>query len=307
MQQMQHDARARGAYRVAERDGAAVDVEFSAIELAQRTVQAQLLAAVLVLLPRREAAEHLGRERFVDLPGIEVVELEAVALEYRCRGVHRSETHLRRIQARPLRIDDPAERLQIVALHGLLGGEHQPRRAVGDLRGISGGDVAVLPVEKGFELRKILGRRILSNAVIVPVEVSLVVDRRDFRRQTVMRVAECAALLRANDAGVALRGVFVHLAATDPETISDILGRLTHEKAHVGVGQAFHDADDGREQLSGFQFQEHAGALEGGLRGHVVREPNDHGFRVEERHARERVHAAREDQVRAPREHVGYA
>ena len=293
---------------MAERDGAAVHVELCALELAHRAVEAELLAAVLVLLPRSEAAEHLGRERFVDLPGIEVVELEAVALEYRCRRVHRSETHLRRVQARPLRIDDPAERLQIVALHGLLGREHQPRRAIGDLRGISRGDVAELPVEKGFELRKILGRRVLSNAVVVPVEVSLVVvDGRDFRRQTVMRVAECAALLRANDAGVALRGVFVHLAATDPETISDILGRLTHEKAHVGVGQAFHDADDGREQLSGFQFQEHAGALEGGLRGHVVREPNDHGFRVEERHARERVHAAREDQVRAPREHVGYA
>src|SRR5439155_3644662 len=153
-------------------------------------------------------------------PGIEVVELQPVALEYRCRRMHGSETHLRRIEARPLRIDDPAEGLQIVAFHGLLGCEHQPRRTVCDLRGISRGDVAVLRVEKGFELRKVLGRRILSNAVVVPVEVSLVVvDRRDFRRQTVMRIAECAALLPANDAGVAPRGEFVHLAATDPETV----------------------------------------------------------------------------------------
>ena len=141
--------------------------------------------------------------------------------------MHRSETHLRRVQARPLRIDDAAERLQIVAFHGLLGREHQPRRAVGDLRGISRGDVAELPVEKGFELRKILGRRVLSNAVVVPVEVSLVVvDRRDFRRQTVMRIAECTAFLRADDAGVALRREFVHLAATDRETVGEILRRL---------------------------------------------------------------------------------
>src|SRR5437899_7627410 len=157
MQQMQHDAGARGSHRVAERNSAAVDVELSAVELAHRTVQAQFLAAVLVLLPRSEAAEHLRRERFVDLPGIEVVELQSVALEYRCRRMHRSETHLRRVEASPLRIDDPADRLQTMAFHGLLGPKHQPRRAVCDLRGISGGDVAVFAVEEGFELRKSLG------------------------------------------------------------------------------------------------------------------------------------------------------
>src|SRR5467141_2502092 len=152
MQQMQHDARTRGSHRVAERNSPAVDVELSAVELAHRTVQAQLLAAVLVLFPRSQAAEHLRRERFVDLPGIEVVELKAVALEYRRRRMYRPETHLRRVQARPLRIDNPAERLQVVALDGIVGREHQPRGAVCDLRGISGGDVAVFPVEKGFEL-----------------------------------------------------------------------------------------------------------------------------------------------------------
>src|SRR4029077_1161522 len=102
---------------------------------------------------------------------------------------------------RPLRIDDPAERLQAVELHGLLGREHQPRGAVGDLRGISGGDVAVLPVEKGLEFRQIVGRRILANAVVVLVEIApVVVDRRDFRRETVMWIVEYSASLRAEDA-----------------------------------------------------------------------------------------------------------
>src|SRR5438552_17750916 len=100
MQQMQHDARTRGAHRVADRNGAAVDVEFFRIDLAHRALEAELLAAVLVLLPRGEAGEHLRRERLVDLPGIEVVELQSVALEYRRRRMHRSETHLRRVQAR---------------------------------------------------------------------------------------------------------------------------------------------------------------------------------------------------------------
>src|SRR6266849_903007 len=120
---MQHDARTRGADRVPKRDGAAVDVELRLVELAHRAIEAQFLAAVFVFLPRREAGEHLGCERFVDFPGIEVVELELVALEYRRRRMHGPEAHLRRVEARPLRVDDAAERFQIVALYGLLGRE----------------------------------------------------------------------------------------------------------------------------------------------------------------------------------------
>src|SRR5437867_11450325 len=85
MQQMQHDSRTRRAHRVAERDGAAVSVELFDVELTHRAVETQFLTAVLVFFPCREAAEHLGRERFVDFPSIEVVELQSVALEYPCR------------------------------------------------------------------------------------------------------------------------------------------------------------------------------------------------------------------------------
>src|SRR5581483_4891717 len=73
VQQVQHDARAGSADRMAERDRAAVDVELLGVEPAHGAVQPELLAAVALVLPRGEAAEHLRGEGLVDLPGVEVV------------------------------------------------------------------------------------------------------------------------------------------------------------------------------------------------------------------------------------------
>src|SRR6185503_3912281 len=70
-QQVQHDARARSAHRVAERNGAAVHVQSFLVYFAQGSIKAKLFAAVLLVLPRREAAEHLGGERLVDLPVVD--------------------------------------------------------------------------------------------------------------------------------------------------------------------------------------------------------------------------------------------
>src|SRR3954468_18629929 len=99
---------------MAERDGAAVDVQPVLVELAERALQPKLLAAVALVLPRGEAAEHLGGERFVDFPVIEVVQAEPLAFEDRGRRVNRSEAHLRRIESGPFGIEDAAERLQIM-------------------------------------------------------------------------------------------------------------------------------------------------------------------------------------------------
>src|SRR5437588_4532218 len=102
---MQNDSCTGGPHRVAEGDGAAVDVQPLPVELAQVAVEAELLPAVLVVLPRREAAEYLRGEGLVDLPVIEVVQPQAVALQDRRRRVHRPKAHLRRVEPRPLRVD----------------------------------------------------------------------------------------------------------------------------------------------------------------------------------------------------------
>src|SRR5260370_24755900 len=99
---MQNDPGTGGSYRVAEGDGAAVDVQPLDVQLAHGAVEAELLPAVLVVFPGREAAKHLRGEGLVDLPAIEVVQPEPGALQDRRYRMHRSKTHLPRSEARPL-------------------------------------------------------------------------------------------------------------------------------------------------------------------------------------------------------------
>src|SRR5262245_32649290 len=65
LEEVQHDARARGADWMTERDGAPVDVQLLLIQITQGTIQAELLPAVLFIAPGGQAPEHLGCERFV--------------------------------------------------------------------------------------------------------------------------------------------------------------------------------------------------------------------------------------------------
>ena len=104
---------------MAERNGAAVHVQLALVQRTHRAIEPQLFAAVLLVLPRREAAEHLRGERLVDFPVIEIVEAEAVALEDRRRRMHRAESHLRRIEPGPFGIDDAPQRFQVALAQGL--------------------------------------------------------------------------------------------------------------------------------------------------------------------------------------------
>jgi hypothetical protein len=101
----------RGADRVAERDGAAVDVELAPSSAPSGAARPSCSGSRRVL-PGLEAADDLGGEGFVDFPGVEVVEAEAVALQDGRRGMHRAEAHLRRIEAGPLRCRRCADRLR---------------------------------------------------------------------------------------------------------------------------------------------------------------------------------------------------
>jgi hypothetical protein len=81
-------------------------------ELAERPGKSELFAAVVVGFPRSEAAKHLRGEGFVDFPGVDVVQRQPMPLQDRRRRMHRTEAHLRRVEARPLAVADLAERLQ---------------------------------------------------------------------------------------------------------------------------------------------------------------------------------------------------
>src|ERR1043165_9870381 len=58
LEEVQHDARARGAHRMTERNGAAVDVQLFPIELSDRRIDPQFLFAVFFIAPGGEATEH---------------------------------------------------------------------------------------------------------------------------------------------------------------------------------------------------------------------------------------------------------
>ena len=253
---------------MAERDGAAVDVELVLVQRAQGCIQAELLLAVGGVLPRGDAAEHLRGEGFVDFPGIQVVETQAMTLEYRRCRMHRTQAHLRRVQSRPLRIEDAADGAQAVLLYRLFRGEDQPGSAVGDLGRIPRRDVAVFAIEKRLELRQVFHAGVAAHAVVRRVQPAFgVVDRHDF--------LQTALILRARHALVAAHRVRVHCGARDTEALCEVLCGLAHEQADVGIGQPLHDADHRRE-IAELQFGEHGRFLAEGPRGVETGEPQHH-------------------------------
>src|SRR4029077_838274 len=85
------------------------------------------------------AVDDLDRERFVELPEVDVVYLEAMRLEQLRHREHGTDAHLVRIAAGDGDAAIDSERLE-VALAGELGvHQHASASAVGELRGIAGG------------------------------------------------------------------------------------------------------------------------------------------------------------------------
>jgi hypothetical protein len=89
--------------------------------------------------------------------------------------MHGAEAHLRGIEPRPFGIDDAAFRHELVRFDRALGREHEPRGAVSDLRAVAGGDVAVLAIEERPQLREVVDRRVLANAVIGRIQLARLV------------------------------------------------------------------------------------------------------------------------------------
>src|SRR6185295_2859554 len=126
LKEVQDDARARGAHRMAERNRSPIHIELFLIQRTKCTIEPQFLAAVFLVAPGCKAADDLRGKGLVDLPVVEVVQAEAVALQDRRGRVDRSESHLRRIEPCPLRVGDAPDRLEAVFLQRLLGGEQHP-------------------------------------------------------------------------------------------------------------------------------------------------------------------------------------
>src|SRR5262249_44984217 len=103
LQDVAGETRAGHAERMADRDRAAVDVVLLGID-------AELVARI----------EALAGEGFVELPDIDVVDLQAMALQQLRHGVDRADAHLVRLAAGRGPGDETAHRMQ-AALLGVLG------------------------------------------------------------------------------------------------------------------------------------------------------------------------------------------
>ena len=148
-----------------------------------------------------------------------------MSLQNRRGRVHGAQSHLRRVEARPLAVDDGAQHRQPVFRHRFLRCQHHPRCAVGDLRTVAGGNVAEFGVEERSQLGEVRRSRIFAHTVVGGVELAVaVVKRSDL-------AVESPRLLRGKDSGVALGGELVHLDAADAESVCEILRSLPHQQA----------------------------------------------------------------------------
>ena len=139
VQQRHQHAAARRADRVADRDGAAVDVDLAG-------VPAHLLVD----------RAGLRRERLVDLHQVEVLRLPAGLLQAQLRGRHRAHAHDRRVEPGARIGADHRERLQAERRRALRRHHQHRGGAVVQARGIAGGHRAGL-VERRAQAGQRLG------------------------------------------------------------------------------------------------------------------------------------------------------
>src|SRR5579859_161128 len=142
------DARTRGAERMAERDGAAIDID-----------------AGLVELEVADAGQRLGGEGFVELDHVELRGIEAGAGQRLGRGRDRADAHDLGGAAGDRHRLDAGQDVEAMLLGVVLAGDQHHSRTVGQRRGGAGGDGAVL-VEGQLEAGQALGGGVGTNGEI---------------------------------------------------------------------------------------------------------------------------------------------
>src|SRR3954447_25839516 len=257
------DAPARGGERVAGGEGAAVDVELVDIDLAERLVAAEALAAEHRVGPRLERAEHLRGERLVDLVEVELRQAQPGAREHPRHRVHRR--HQQTLAAGDVvdrggpGLGDVGEARQVTLVRPLLAREQHGRRPVAERRRVARrhGPVAVARPEHGLELRELLRRRVRAQ-VLVALEAEVWLDE----------VVVEAAVVGGGEALVAAGGQLVLLLTRD----APLQRHLRRVLAHRQTGARLLVARDLRDDLAGAHAGERLEASAGRARAVDVEE-----------------------------------
>lgn len=288
--EMQHDAVAGGADGMTERDRAAIDVEPVTVDLTSRAVKPEDVPAEFVVVPGGEATEHLGGEGLVQLPGLDVLNREAVALKQRRCRHHRTEPHDAGIERRPVAVHDRGFRRQSVLGDRGVGGQDHPGGAVGDLRRIAGGDLAPGALEHRPEFCERLCRGVRTYAIVMVEELAVAGEGGlDLALQE-------ARALRMREPAVAFSGIGIGLCAGDAEEMADHLGGLAHVQIGDRIGQPALEADD-RLEVARPQFERRSQLGGDALGGGKAGEPAHARIGPDQRRVAQRLGAAGEDHV----------
>src|SRR5579859_5887745 len=200
------DARTRGAQRVAERDGAAIDIDLRLVEL-------QIA----------DTGQRLGGEGFIEFDHVERGGGQAGALQRLCRGRDRADAHDLGGSAGDGHRLDAGQNVELVGAGIVFAGDQQGHGAIGQRRGSAGGDGAVL-VEGQLEAGQPFGGGVGSDA-----EIGLdAADGDDL-------ILQQAIGLRLGGAAMAFDGEGFLLGARNAPLLGDILGGLAHADISLGM------------------------------------------------------------------------
>src|SRR2546425_191058 len=217
-------ARAAHAVRMADGDGAAVDVQFLHRD-------SELVAAV----------DHLHGERLVQLPEIDLAHRDAGALQKARHGEDGPDPHLVRLAGGDGETAEDPERVQPAAFGQLRIHDDARRGAVRELAGVARGDVTLLAGDR-LERREALERRVGPVALVLLEQGVLdarlpapLVDPDLLRRHRHDLGVEAARLLPGGRALLAgQRGPVLPLAG-DVVAVAHDLRRLDHRHVDLGL------------------------------------------------------------------------
>src|SRR5690606_23338499 len=102
---------------------------------------------------------------------------------------------------------------KLVLLHGRLGSQNHPARAIGDLRGVTGRHSPVRPFENRFEVCELFHGRVGPDAVVVIEKPAVATDGGNY-----LSLEETLAL-RPCQPAMALQGIAVGRLARNPESV----------------------------------------------------------------------------------------
>ncbi len=276
--------------RVAGGERAAVHVQLRQIDRAQRAGQAELRAAVFVVLPRGERAQHLRGKCFVNLVEVEVLQRQAGTREHarhRVGGRHQQaflfieEVDCSRFRPRQIREHRQA------AFDGPRFAREQHRRcAVGERRRIAGRQRAGVAIEYRFQAGQLFERQIGAQ-VVVAREAAI-------RRH---QVVEETAAIRVGELAMAVIREFVLRLARNRPALRHQFAVLAHRKTRARFAVA---RQQGLEKHLRPQLRQRADALAGGLAAIRFEQDLAHPLVDADRCIRRRIDAARDARFDLP-------